>query len=307
LNLLQNYTEQNRIQYFADILILIGLFLTCSFLSALLGYLVGASITNIDVRLFIDGGIDFTLASHRMAYKISSLFTQVGTFVGAVFVLTKIRSYSMRAVIAFKWPEKSVIWPYLLLFVPATIILSLVLVNWSDSISFFKNLENQLGIKNLSNLQLELLQMDSNMELLLNLFFVALVPAVCEEIFFRGMLQKLFNQLTGTYHIGILLTSLVFSLIHFNLPMLVPYLFLSITLGYLYQLTGSIYVNMLFHFVWNGFTIWVHYMAQSDLQYKELSQDQYMPSMWLISFSLVVYIYFYILYRKKNNRSYETE
>jgi membrane protease YdiL (CAAX protease family) len=307
LNLLQNYTEQNRIQYFADILILIGLFLTCSFLSALLGYLIGAGITNIDVRLFLDGGIDFAQASHRMAYKISSLFTQVGTFVGAVFVLTKIRSYSMREMIAFKMPEKPIVWPYLLLFVPATIILSFVLINWSDSIHFFKDLENLLGIKNLSNLQLQLLQMDSTAEMLFNLFFVALVPAVCEEIFFRGMLQKLFNHLTGTHHFGILLTSLVFALIHFNLPMLVPYLFLSITLGYLYQLTGSIYVSMLFHFVWNGFTIWVHYMAQSDMQYKELSQDQYLPSMWLIAVSLVVYIYFYILYRKKNNLSYETE
>ena len=59
-----------------------------------------------------------------------------------------------------------------------------------------------------------LLKMDNIGDLLFNLFLIAIIPAIGEEMFFRGVIQKKLKNILRNPHIAILITSFIFSAIH---------------------------------------------------------------------------------------------
>lgn len=89
---------------------------------------------------------------------------------------------------------------------------------------------------------------------------VAAVPAVFEELAFRGGLQPLFIRATGRPWLGILVTSLVFSAIHFQFYGFLPRLILGLLFGWMAHRTGSLLPGICAHFVNNAaaaVTLWV--------------------------------------------------
>lgn len=96
-------------------------------------------------------------------------------------------------------------------------------------------------------------------ELVLQLFVVALIPAVCEEMFFRGALQQLFVRWFGNNHVAIIVTALVFSLAHGDLYGLVPRFVLGLLLGYLFFFSGSMLVNVCAHFFNNAIIVLLYF------------------------------------------------
>jgi sodium transport system permease protein len=79
---------------------------------------------------------------------------------------------------------------------------------------------------------------------------VGLVPALCEELFFRGFLQSGFRRL-GQWP-AILVTALLFGLAHSSIYRLLPTMFLGLLFGYLVWRTGSIAAGILAHLLNNG-------------------------------------------------------
>ncbi len=83
-------------------------------------------------------------------------------------------------------------------------------------------------------------------------FYVALLPAICEELIFRGIITnglKKFGTVTA-----VVLSAVFFSLMHQNLQQLVYQLFLGGVMAYIAIKTGSIIYTMLLHF-FNNFVI----------------------------------------------------
>ncbi len=74
-----------------------------------------------------------------------------------------------------------------------------------------------------------------------------LVPALCEEVLFRGVLQSEYSRFSGGAG-GIIITSLLFSLWHADLPFFVVYFSAGIVLGIITHITGSVVPAMLAHF-----------------------------------------------------------
>lgn len=94
------------------------------------------------------------------------------------------------------------------------------------------------------------------------LFGMALVPAVCEELFFRAGVQNLLQRWFGNVHVAVWLTAMVFSLAHGEVFAFLPRFVLGGLLGYLYVGSGSIVVNMVVHFVNNAMVVifsWLYY------------------------------------------------
>lgn len=85
---------------------------------------------------------------------------------------------------------------------------------------------------------------------LLSIFIVALLPAVIEEMVFRGVIQHNFNK---KYNIvfSILVASLLFGIAHMNLSQFIFSFILGIFLGYVYYDSKNIIVPILFHFTNN--------------------------------------------------------
>lgn len=95
---------------------------------------------------------------------------------------------------------------------------------------------------------------------------VALVPALCEEVAFRGVLQPLLQRGLRNIHTAIWLAALVFSAIHFQLYGFLPRLVLGAGLGYLVWWSGSIWPAVLAHFANNALGIALYLISGGALE-----------------------------------------
>lgn len=106
-----------------------------------------------------------------------------------------------------------------------------------------------------------MLYVDSFSHLFMNIFVGALCPAVCEEFFFRGALQRVFREMLGRRHAAVWITALVFSLVHFQLLSSFARILLGAVLGYLYLYTRTIWIPVVAHFVNNLIVVIWYYVA----------------------------------------------
>ena len=97
--------------------------------------------------------------------------------------------------------------------------------------------------------------------LLASLLVVALIPAVSEELFFRGGVQNLLERWFGNAHAAIWVTAVVFSLGHGEVFSFVPRFVMGATLGYLYVYGRSLVPNMLAHFVNNAVVVVLYWLV----------------------------------------------
>jgi membrane protease YdiL (CAAX protease family) len=88
------------------------------------------------------------------------------------------------------------------------------------------------------------------------------MAALGEEIFFRGVLQSLFERYLGNSHAAIWIAAAIFSFIHFQFYGFFPRLLLGAFFGYLYVWFRTIWVPIVAHFFNNGWTLTMHYMYQ---------------------------------------------
>ena len=90
---------------------------------------------------------------------------------------------------------------------------------------------------------------------------IAIVPAISEELVFRGVIQKNLVRWFSP-HVGVWLGAAIFSAIHFQFFGFVPRFVLGLVLGYLYLWSGNILVSMAAHFTQNAFQLVILYLAQ---------------------------------------------
>jgi uncharacterized protein len=87
---------------------------------------------------------------------------------------------------------------------------------------------------------------------LLSLIVIALMPAVFEELLFRGGIQQFLTQWWKSPWLAILITSLIFSAIHVSWYGFFVRAGLGAVLGYIFYKTGSIWLSVLLHFLNNA-------------------------------------------------------
>ena len=111
--------------------------------------------------------------------------------------------------------------------------------------------------KSAQQLQQRMLGVDNIGGLFVNLFVIALVPAVSEELLFRGIIQRTIKEWTNNIHVAIIVTGFLFSFVHFQFFGFLPRMFLGVVFGYLLYWSGSLWVPIIAHFVNNALaTIW---------------------------------------------------
>jgi membrane protease YdiL (CAAX protease family) len=103
---------------------------------------------------------------------------------------------------------------------------------------------------------------------LVNLFMIALIPAVGEEFLFRGVLQKIFIEWTKNIHWGIIISALLFSTFHLQFYGFLPRLMLGIFFGYLFVWSGSLWLPVLAHFFNNSVAVFFYFIAGKEMNDK---------------------------------------
>jgi uncharacterized protein len=104
------------------------------------------------------------------------------------------------------------------------------------------------------------LQMNSFGKYLTSLFIIAVLPAIFEELFFRAAFQNLFTRWLKSPWTAIILTSVIFSIVHLSYFGFLTRFALGITLGVMFYYSGSIWLNMIFHMLFNGVQVTALYL-----------------------------------------------
>lgn len=125
---------------------------------------------------------------------------------------------------------------------------SLPLPSWAT------DLEEDLG-----ELSAALLVMEQPSELFFNLITIALIPALGEELLFRGVLQQKISILSRSPHFAVWLAALIFSAVHGQFEGFLARLVLGAALGYLLYWTKNLWIPIIAHFFNNGIQVVLKY------------------------------------------------
>ena len=115
--------------------------------------------------------------------------------------------------------------------------------------------------------------------LLVAIVIVAVLPALGEELVFRGLIQPGLIKATGSGHVGVWLTALAFGLVHLQFAGLLPRVFLGAVLGFLAYYSQRLWVPVLAHFLFNGAQVIALRMGALD-QAEELDKNLDIDSLW---------------------------
>lgn len=112
---------------------------------------------------------------------------------------------------------------------------------------------------------LAFLEVSSIQCLIFNLVMIAVLPAIAEEFFFRGIIQKLFIDWAKNVHVGILISAIVFSAFHTQFYTFLPRVIMGIYLGYLFVWSGSMWIPVIAHFINNSVGVIGIYLIHNNI------------------------------------------
>jgi len=130
--------------------------------------------------------------------------------------------------------------------------------------------------------------------MIVNILNIALLPAIAEELFFRGVFQKIFYNLFKSGHIAIWVTAFLFSSIHLQFFGFIPRFILGLIFGYLFFWSGTLWLPIISHFVNNAVPVIVTFIQGMDnlnapVDVSLLHQAIYLPFPVAISFMILFY------------------
>lgn len=176
----------------------------------------------------------------------------------------------------------------------------LVLPNWLSGLeNWMKDLEQ--SAEKTTNL---LLSGESIIDYLSNLFFIAIIAAVAEEVFFRGALQQLLVKLFKSKHAGVWSAALIFSMMHLQFYGFLPRVILGALLGYLFVWTRNIWIPILIHFLNNALVVTFNFFFKDNSIYQAIENPSFTP-LFIFSgiLSLCLTLCLLLLYRAKTFKS----
>ncbi|MFH1528903.1 MAG: CPBP family intramembrane glutamic endopeptidase [Bacteroidota bacterium] len=229
-------------------------------------YQVGGSLLTLAIF-----GLDFENADIN-AVRLLTMCGQILLILAPALMLAKLVYENVSAVIRFKLPSLKEI----AVFSAGMFILIPLMQNFLyiqnylihhlalhyESVASVKSVMDNL-YKLITKTYLELLTATNAVELILIVFVVAIVPSICEEVFFRGFIQKSF-ELKSQPFIAAFITAAFFGLYHFNPYGLIALIILGTYFGFAAYMSNSIAVPIFLHFLNNAVAIAAFYFYGSD-------------------------------------------
>jgi len=120
-----------------------------------------------------------------------------------------------------------------------------------------------------------LANMKTVQDYIVSLIIIALLPAIFEEMLFRGCLQPVMINITKNAFAGILITSILFSALHASFYGFLSRLALGIILGYIFYYSKNLWLPVIFHFLNNALGVTQLYALSKKglLNFNAMSED----------------------------------
>ena len=186
-----------------------------------------------------------------------------------------------------KQASKNLLFAFLIVLVAQPLIMLMVWVNMQVPFSESYLAFEETTIKLIEN------YLRSDHVLLFTLFHVAIVPAVCEELLFRGYVLRNFEK-SMIPVVAIIVSGLLFGLYHIRLTQLIPLSVLGMLLAWMTIQTGSIWPAVVAHFANNGFAV-VLATFIPDLVFDESMQGTLPPVQYIIFSMFLTGVLLYLI------------
>lgn len=214
-----------------------------------------------------------------------------GVSVIMVFVLPAL-------VFAFFWTKKRIAYlgisnkPHLTVFFLAGVgmLMAMPLINWLVTVNEKMKLPNSLAgvetwMKNSEEKAAVLTDAftggTSIDVLILNLVVIAFLAAFSEELFFRGVLQKVLQETTRNKHVAVWVSAIIFSAFHMQFYGFLPRMLMGAFLGYLFVWSKSLWPSIFAHFVNNGMAVFVVWLANNGYVSEDIDKVGIHPNEWI--------------------------
>ena len=123
--------------------------------------------------------------------------------------------------------------------------------------------------------------------LFLNICLIALMPAICEEIFFRGFILTSFKYNKKSYVGAIIASGILFGIMHMDFIRIIPTSILGMAFAYAVCKTNSIFVSMFMHFLNNGFAVVATHISSKLLEDVEQTTTTYLSFSQILTFTIL--------------------
>lgn len=282
--------------YFQLFQFILMLFISASFFMFCSYYLV-PMVTGVDVTA-IQGLSENSDARTRIATYVFQLIAHSGTFMipSALFAYaTHPRPFEY---LGIRMPEKSSQWLIVTFLMLSAIPIISGIAALLDKIELtgdWKEMKDQFAAS-----QKGILGYKTFGEFIMAFLVLAIVPAIGEELLFRGILMRFAaKRMKRSIAFPILITATLFALMHWNIIGFVSLLIAGVLLGLLYYLTGSLLLAIWGHLIVNGTQLVLIYIATNNKAVKDFNENNDVP-ITLITASVIVFVIsLYLLWKNR--------
>ena len=248
-------------------------------------------------------------------YKGIQIFSSIGIFVIPAMIFSYLKTGNSLQYLQWKKniEVNPTIFSVFIMVVAFPILLVLMIGNQAMVLpDFLQGLESWMKEQEeqLAGLTEAFLRMDGFGDFLLNLLMIAIIPAIGEEMLFRGGLQKLLQDWTQKPHLAIFISAAIFSAIHVQFYGFVPRMVIGMLLGYLFYWSGNLWYPIIGHFINNGVQVVAVYAGQIDASseaptFSTMPPESQMSLAFMVVGSLVIGSILLKFYRGYFDEKYE--
>ncbi len=233
-----------------------------------------------------------SLLPSEASYQPSKLllcFYFFGSFLLPVFIVRKL-FWSKNLFSDCKNKRQWNLW--IIIFSISAMICTIIVMNWlnylNQQIPIWSS-QKEAEIQGQEKLHLYM-KMDSIEMLFYNLLIFSFVPSICEEVFFRGTMQPLWEKTTGSKWLSVLITAAIFSFLHFQFLGFLPRLFAGIVLGTIFLFSKNITLTIICHFIYNSSVVLLNYTEQQTTFKTSIFQQQLLNPYLVFSFIVLTIV-----------------
>ncbi|MGI6083884.1 MAG: type II CAAX prenyl endopeptidase Rce1 family protein [Acetivibrionales bacterium] len=204
------------------------------------------------------------MGTFNIPIGVKLVLSQILFLVAPPFLLAVIRKYNIKETFRLKAPKLSEV------FLMIVISPVMVVAGFCAGFIGLLSVKGIFGRVYIGGAVTELMSKN----LIVSLLLVGVLPAVCEELLFRGMIQRGIERIGAGW--SIFLSGLLFGLFHFDFQRLAAQTLIGFLAAYVVYRTGSIFNGMILHFSNNGLlTLLANFMAGSEAQGTQVVTDPF--------------------------------
>lgn len=213
---------------------------------------------------------DFSNPDYIAMMKLLQVMSHLGMFIVPALVMSKLISGSFSDYFQPKKLPTIAAWGFSFLLIYLLQPFIGFLAEWNASMSlptglsemeaWMKSMEDSAAIATMA-----FMADSTGVGLVVNLLVMAIIPAIGEELVFRGIVQQALQRWFKSALWAIVVSSVVFSLFHMQFYGFIPRVVLGLLLGFVFYKSGNIWLASFVHFLNNGTVVLAYWLSKNNL------------------------------------------